>query len=270
MKHSLRFLGAAALMLLLASCGNDDPVDTATVHLDRLISHVNLANGQTRIGNAEATLAIDFVASTVDLLAYNGITEAPIEFIGIPAGFYDRGHGTFAKRDGNNDISGWYDTPMKLGAIFYINSAAVGNAPRNTILHSQRLLTKIVINEYSFSTDYSEEQTARYYDLRMNVDEGKATGTLLIHNIQFAPEMPILQYIRIPLEELEVTHEGYTKTIDTLTPYFASGSIETPMPERQIENFVLNVDLHTGKFKIAFDCYGLHFTEELDLYGIWE
>ena len=77
-------------------------------------------------------------------------------------------------------------------------------------------------------------------------------------NIQFAPQMPTLQQIRIPLAGVTITPTatGYSMSGTDIVPYHTLGTTETPMKDRTITDLTGSVDLVAKKYSLQFTCFG--------------
>lgn len=93
-------------------------------------------------------------------------------------------------------------------------------------------------------------------------------GDIEIFNIQFAPNMPTLKQIRIPLASATITPTatGYSISGTDIVPYYTTGTTEAPMKDRTITDLTGSVDLVTKKYALQFTCYGLTVTYNGSLY----
>lgn len=83
-------------------------------------------------------------------------------------------------------------------------------------------------------------------------------GDIKMFNIQFAPQMPTLKQIRIPLAGVTITPTatGYSMSGTDIVPYYTTGTTEAPMKDRTITNLTGSVDLVTKKYTLQFTCFG--------------
>lgn len=92
-------------------------------------------------------------------------------------------------------------------------------------------------------------------------------------NMKFVEAMPIIKEIAVYFNDedgstITNTATGYTFESASITPYFKykDGATEIPMDSRKMTNVKGTVDLVNRKFTIAFDCFGMHYTDAGSLY----
>ena len=93
-------------------------------------------------------------------------------------------------------------------------------------------------------------------------------GDIKMFNIQFAPQMPTLKQIRIPLAGVTITPTatGYNMSGTDIVPYYTTGTTEAPMKDRTITDLTGSVDLVTKKYTLQFTCFGLTVSYNGSLY----
>ena len=121
------------------------------------------------------------------------------------------------------------------------------------------------LSDGKFSYGSTNEKYITYFLYQAN---SAWKGDIKMFNIQFAPQMPTLKQIRIPLAGVTITPTatGYSMSGTDIVPYYTTGTTEAPMKDRTITDLTGSVDLVTKKYTLQFTCFGLTVSYNGSLY----
>ena len=275
--NKLLYIFAFAAMLFVTACDNDDePGKKSQVkgNLSELI--VKTMSGEKNISNSTCDIKFNFKRKTHDLsLIINNVSFAPqmpkISFNvnGLYGGTNDNIGISFSGDDIQvmdgytlNDVYGEFDNKLKTLIMTYTVNTEYGKY--DVITYSPILFS--ILPDGTF--DYVNT-TEKFYKFNSQIVNKLFTASICIDNIQFAPQMPKLEEIVIPLDDATIvqTAKGYTATAATIVPYFKQGDKLIPFSDRTITNLNYELNVRDHKFSIEFDCYGLHYTDNGYLYA---
>lgn len=279
MKKFLSMMAIAAMLLGFASCGDDEPdnVDKFSSGLSGLCTKTS-AGGQLLCDDECSTqFEIDYTNRVVDIKMIDvkfapAMPDVPFELKGLKATIADRDHinvsGTgLQPMDGYtvNNLTGTINLALQAFYLRYTVTTNKGNFD---------VVTTSFINLSALpggQTNYTLTNDKFYCFMRQSTHDISAGNglSIYIYNISFAANMPTID-CRIPIDGANIisTATGFTATGTSILPYYMNGGdVEVPMPERQVDNLKLNVDLMNKKFNIEFDGFNdVHFTDSGTLY----
>ena len=269
-----------ALMTMTAACGDgDEPDRTAQATIDNVVTKTVAGTTGTAFDvNSSLAFNLNYTARTADVTTH-GVKFSPNQPVGVDllfkgckATFASDDHVTFSgtgftPMEGYtvNDVSGSFNTTLNTGIMRY---TVVSPRSTSQVYAFTQMLYSTLPNQ---ATNYNgDPRTAeRFYKFQYGLNQdNKVMANIYIDNIQFVPQMPKLAEIRIPLDNAEVvsTKTGYEVTGNGIVPYYLQGNTEVPMDSRTIDNLKAQVNVDEATFHIEFDCFGLHFTEDGNIY----
>ncbi|MBQ0115022.1 MAG: hypothetical protein KBT10_04035 [Bacteroidales bacterium] len=259
MKKVFGIMMLLALMVGATACGDDNEpksereLMTSYNIKNLMIFDTNMGETKTEVP-CKFNLYSDLTADLVDPSS----SQSNLLLRKAPFTAADNGDLTF-----RGTHMGYFDTST--GEIFMSNTYQ----EKTTAAFTLPLYTALSNGDKYVTT------SEKYY--RFNISQyliTHSTGDIYIHNIKFVDNMPAQKQIRIPVGNIDagtnnfhfaINDKGYEVTMDEVIPYFLNGTTELPMASRKITNLELKINLAACTYSIAFDCFGLHFTDEGNL-----
>ena len=274
MKKFLSMMAIVAMALCAVSCGDDEPtpVDTFKTGFKNLTTKTSAGGRLMCDDDCVAIIEIDYAKREVDIEMQNikfvsAMPDITFEMEDLRATINDPNHISFSgtnivPMEGYtiNDLTGSFDFENGLCYIRYTVVSSRGSFDVVTYVNTKNY-TSLSDGRTDFTTT-----SERFY--RFIGGANTTEFSIYIHNIKFVDAMPLQKQLRIPVafDKGTSTATGYTYQATGIVPYFLNGSTEVQMPERQVDNLILNVDVMNKRYQIEFDCFNLHFTDSGSLY----
>lgn len=274
-------LAVAAMTLGLASCGNDDPINTDTYEYGVANLITKTVSGESFYDTSSGYLkfVIDYVKGNAKLEVHDAKYAAM-----MPAQTFtlDNLTGNFTYIDVFSLTSG--STTYDVMEGYQVKDVRC-NANIGLTMH---YLTYSVVSSRGTSQVYTFpsailsklDDDAMNYNATPNFfllftaglnSEGTYSGNVLLTNVQFnigerqSPKMTI----RIPYDEhvtITPTATGYTVSGTGITGLYRQLEEFIPFEQSTIDNLILVVDVVNKEYSIAFDCMGGSFEDSGKLY----
>lgn len=276
MKKLLSLLAAMAVLLSFTACGddNDEPLGPtgSTTSIEALnvktVTGGNVSNESScatdvTVDPSKGTVSLTFkdisfskrmpsVTFSLEGLKYTTGKNSRTEYhFTAPTVTPMQGY-TVTNVDG-------YANPKD--GVLYVSF--VVNNTWTVYVSSQLYYSALSDGKFSYST--TNDTYISYFLYQAN---GAWKGDIKMFNIQFAPNMPTLKQIRIPLATTTITPTvtGYTMSGTDIVPYYTTGTTEAPMKDRTITDLTASVDLVAKTYALQFTCYGQTVTYHGSLY----
>jgi len=266
MKKLLSLLAVMAMLMSLTACGDDnnEPLGptSSTTSLEALNVKTVTGGNVSNESSCATDITVDPSKGTVSL-TFKDISFAK----GMPAV-------TFSLEDmkyttGKNSRTEYHFSAATLPPIgrYSVTNIEGYTSPKDGVLYVSFVVdntwTVYVSSQlyYSALSDgkFSYSTTNEYYTTFFLYQANSTwKGSIDMFNIQFVPQMPTQQHIRIPLDSATITTTatGYNISGTNIVPYFTRGTVELKDEKFTITDLTANVDLVTKTYSIQFTCVG--------------
>lgn len=265
------------VLLCTTGCNNEPNMSEVTQIIQGLSSNTML-NGDLFYEGHDTSVKVHVLAQdgtvSMDLTIGNVKYAEHMPAINITldkvnATLYDSNRGTFTGTGSYTpvtgytikDVSGSFDLYHRTLYMTYTVETSAGTYKVLTFPADMR---SMLIDQAGYTFDNYETTTMKFYRF-IESAVSPATFDMYMYNVKFTEQMPVQRRLHFPLSgdnvTVKATTTGYTITGTGIIPLYLDGSTEVPMASRTVDNLVLNINTIAKTFDVAFDCYGLHYTD---------
>lgn len=277
MKKIMTLVALAAMMLGVASCGDDGPVseDKFSFGVTDLMTKTVTGDNFFDYAGSKLRFDLNFLADTACLQVLDTKFVAPMPpvsllFDGMKINYSARDRYTLTASSYNvmdyqvKDIRCNADLSNKMFYLLY--TVVSERATSQVYTYPQKIFTTLADNNLDYA---NANELFMMFDCKYNEENGYE-GNIYLYNAKFSEAMPItLPQIRIPFDEHSTvtgTTTGYTIEGTGITGLWLQGTTEVPFDRSTIDDLKVEVDVVNKSYSIYFKCMGGEFENSGRLY----
>ena len=280
MKKIMTIVALGAMMLGVASCGDDSPVreDKLSFGVTDMMSKTVTGDNFFDYAGSKLRFDLNYLADTACLQVL-GTQFAALQPMTVNL-MFDATKVTYTARDqfvltgtSYNVRDGYQVKDIRCSTNLSLKMYSL----RYTVV-SERATSQVYVYPTSILSALADENldyanaNEPYFIFKCGLNsDGNYAGNLLLNNVQFqlgessSPKMTI----RIPYDEhvtIAGTATGYTVTGTGITGLYQQGTVEIPFERSTIDDLMIDVDIVHKSYSIYFKCMGGEYENSGRLY----